>query len=71
LNQLVALFKRDKSVISRHISNIFKDKELQRYSVVAFFATSAADGKSYHVEYFNLLAISWVALAAQNSGATA
>jgi prophage maintenance system killer protein len=54
LNQLVSLFKRDKSVISRHISNIFKDKELQRDSVVAFFATTAADGKEYQVEYFNL-----------------
>jgi hypothetical protein len=43
LNQLVVLFKRDKSVISRHISNIFKDKEVQRNSVVAFFATTAVE----------------------------
>lgn len=54
LNQLVALFRRDKSVISRHINNIFNDKELQRDSVVAFFATTATDRKTYQVEYFNL-----------------
>lgn len=54
LNQLVALFKRDKSVISRHINNIFNDKELQRDAVVAFIATTAADGKTYQVEYYNL-----------------
>ena len=54
LNQLVALFGRDKSVISRHISNVFKDEELVRDAVVAKIATTAKDGKVYTVEYFNL-----------------
>jgi prophage maintenance system killer protein len=54
LNQMVTLFQRDKSVISRHISNIFKEKELESISVVAKFATTAKDGKSYQVDYFNL-----------------
>lgn len=54
LNQLVQLFKRDKSVISRHIKNVFDEKELNRISVVAKFATTASDGKVYDVEYFNL-----------------
>ncbi len=54
LNQIAGLFQRDKSVISRHLNNIFNTKELQRNSVVAFFATTAADGKTYQVEYFNL-----------------
>src|SRR5664279_4178710 len=54
LDQLSYLYKRDKSVVSRHINNIFKDKELQRSSVVAFFATTAADDKTYQVEFFNL-----------------
>ena len=54
LNQIVGLFERDKSVISRHISNIFKEKELDRVSVVAKNATTAADGKIYQVDYFNL-----------------
>ena len=52
--QMTALFNRDKSVISRHISNIFKEEELIMDSVVANFATTAADGKAYQVEYYNL-----------------
>ena len=54
LNQMAGLFERDKSVISRHLHNIFKTKEIGRKSVVANFATTAADGKSYQVDYFNL-----------------
>lgn len=57
LNQMTTLFDRDKSVISRHLRNVFKEKELERDSVVAFFATTAADGKTYNVEYFNLDAV--------------
>lgn len=57
LNQLGELFGRDKSVVSRHLHNIFKTRELNRDSVVAFFATTAADGKVYQVEHFNLDAI--------------
>ncbi|MCJ7583059.1 MAG: virulence RhuM family protein, partial [Candidatus Aminicenantes bacterium] len=54
LNQLAELFQRDKSVISRHIKNIFDEGELARGSVVANFATTAIDGKTYLVDYFNL-----------------
>ena len=54
LDQIAHVFGRDKSVISRHIKNIFKDNELNRNSVVAFFATTASDGKVYNVEHFNL-----------------
>jgi len=54
LNQIAELFERDKSVISRHIKNIFKEGELDNNSVVAFFATTASDGKVYQVEHFNL-----------------
>ena len=54
LNQMSDLFERDKSVISRHISNIFKEQELNRESVVAKNATTAPDGKTYQVEYYNL-----------------
>jgi hypothetical protein len=57
LNQIAKLFERDKSVVSRHLKNIFSDKELDKDSVVAFFATTAADGKTYNVEHFNLDAI--------------
>lgn len=54
MDQIAQLFGRDKSVISRHIKNIFKDAELKRDSVVAFFATTAKDNKVYNVEHFNL-----------------
>ena len=54
LNQLVDLFDRDKSVISRHISNIFKEQELEKISVVAKNATTASDGKVYQVDFYNL-----------------
>ena len=57
LNQISELFERDKSVISRHLRNIFNDGELTRDSVVAFFATTASDGKTYNVEHFNLDAV--------------
>ena len=52
--QLEILFDRDKSVISRHIKNIFKEDELDRNSVVAKNATTASDGKIYQVEFYNL-----------------
>jgi prophage maintenance system killer protein len=54
LNQIVDLFERDKSVISRHISNIFKENELLKDSVVAKKATTASDGKTYQIDYYNL-----------------
>ncbi|MGD0899145.1 MAG: virulence RhuM family protein [Thermoguttaceae bacterium] len=54
LNQMADLFQRDKSVISRHISNLFEEGELRREGVVAVFATTAADGKTYQVEYYDL-----------------
>jgi prophage maintenance system killer protein len=57
LNQIAQLFGRDKSVISRHLRNVFSSGELERASVVAENATTAADGKTYQVEYFNLDAI--------------
>ena len=52
--QMVELFQRDKSVISRHVRNIFSDRELDKEAVVAKNATTASDGKTYLVEYYNL-----------------
>jgi len=57
LNQLAELFERDKSVISRHLKTVFQTQELDASSVVAKFATTAKDGKTYQVEHFNLDAI--------------
>ncbi len=53
LNQMVALFDRDKSVISRHIKNVFREGELDKRSVVAKFATTASDGKTYFVWFLD------------------
>ena len=52
--QLSALFNRDVKTIGKHINNIFKEKELDKDSVVAKFATTAADGKVYQVDNYNL-----------------
>ena len=57
LGQMVELFERDKSVISQHLRNVFTSGELARSAVVAKNATTAADGKTYQVEYLNLDAI--------------
>lgn len=54
LSQIAELFQRDKSTISRHITNVFSDGELEREAVVAKNATTANDGKTYQVEYYNL-----------------
>ncbi len=57
LNQMASLFERDKSVISRHISNIFKEGELEKASTVANFATVQTEGKRKivrNIEYYNL-----------------
>lgn len=70
LQQLADLFGRDKSVISRHLKNIFDTSELQRAAVVAKNATTAADGKIYQVEYFNLDAIISVGYRVNSSQAT-
>ena len=54
LDQMATLFDRDKSVISRHIRNVFNEEELSRLSAVAKNATTASDGKVYQVDYYNL-----------------
>ncbi len=54
LNQIADLFGRDKSVISRHIKNVFTSGELNKDLVVAKIATTAEDGKTYQVDYYNL-----------------
>ena len=57
LAQLVELFQRDKSVISRHLNNIFKEKELSRVATVAKIATVQFEGGrevERQIEFFNL-----------------
>ena len=60
VDQMVELFDRDKSTITRHIKNIFTERELEREVVVAKFATTTQHGaikekqQTHMVEYFNL-----------------
>jgi len=53
-NQLSELFGRDVKTIGKHINNIFIEGELTKNSVVANFATTALDGKTYQVDHYNL-----------------
>lgn len=55
--QMAELFERERSVITKHIRNVFSEGELVRDSVCAKFAHTAADGKTYQVDYYNLDAI--------------
>ncbi|MEW9124423.1 MAG: virulence RhuM family protein [Thermotaleaceae bacterium] len=54
IDQMAELFQRDRSVIGKHIRNIFKEGELEKSSVWAKFAYTASDGKDYQVDYYNL-----------------
>ncbi len=52
--QIAELFARDVKTIGKHINNVFNEGELRKNSVVASFATTALDDKTYQVEYYNL-----------------
>jgi len=52
--QLAELFGKAKGTISEHIKHIFEDGELEEKSVVRNLRTTAADGKSYEVVFYNL-----------------
>lgn len=52
--QLAELLGRDVKTIGKHVNNVFREGELVRDSVVAKFATTASDGKTYQTEHYNL-----------------
>lgn len=52
--QLCELYQTSKSNVSEHIKNIFEEGELEENSVVRKFRTTADDGKTYNVTYYNL-----------------
>lgn len=54
IDQMAELFQRDRSVIGKHIRNVFREGELEKSSVWAKFAYTASDGKDYQVDYYNL-----------------
>lgn len=51
---MAELFDKDRRTITRHIQNIYKDKELDENEVCSFFEHTAEDGKKYKVQYYNL-----------------
>jgi hypothetical protein len=59
-NQLALLFERDVKTIGKHINNVFQEGELSKKSVIANFATTASDGKTYQVDNYNLDVIIFV-----------
>lgn len=55
--QIANLFSTERNVITKHLRNIFKSCELDRVSVCEKFAHTAADGKKYSTQFYNLDAI--------------
>ena len=70
-NALAELFQTTKQNISQHIKNIFEEGELQPNSVVKDFLTTAADGKNYATNYYNLDLIISVGYRVKSAIATA
>ncbi len=68
--QLADLFDVDRSVITKHLGNIFDEGELDRASVCAEFAHTATDGKTYQVQYYALDAIIAVGYRVNSKQAT-
>ncbi len=52
--QMAELFATSKQLISHHIANILKEKELNEFSVIKHYLTTAADGKNYNVFFYSL-----------------
>jgi len=48
--QIAELFGRDVKTVGKHLGNIFKEQELDKFAVIAKFATTAKDGKTYQTE---------------------
>ena len=68
--QMSQLFGRERSVITKHIRNVFAEGELDAKSVCARFAHTAADGKTYQVDHFNLDVIISVGYRVKSSQGT-
>jgi len=68
--QIAEVFGIERSVVTKHIRNVLKDKELEASAVCAIFAHTAADGKTYQVEHYNLDAIISVGYRVNSKTAT-
>jgi len=69
--QIASLFGVKQPAISKHLSNIFNEGELEKESVNSILEYTAADGKTYKVQYYNLDAIISVGYRVNSIGATA
>jgi hypothetical protein len=69
--KIADLFGAERSVITKHLKNIFQSGELNKISVSAKIAHTAADGKSYQTTFYNLDAIISVGYRVNSSQATA
>lgn len=67
---IATLFEKDRSVITKHLKNVFTDEELYENSVCANFAHTAEDGKTYNTKYYNLRAITAVGYRVNSHRAT-
>ncbi|MDR1182982.1 MAG: virulence RhuM family protein, partial [Bacteroidales bacterium] len=68
--QIAALFAVDRTVVTKHLGNIFEEGELDKDSVCAKFAHTAEDGKTYQTQFYNLDAIISVGYRIQSAIAT-
>lgn len=69
--QIAKIFAIERSVATKHLRNILKEKELAQKSVCAKFAHTADDGKTYQVQFYNLDAILAVGYRAHSARAIA
>ena len=67
---IATLFEKDRSVITKHLKNVFADGELDEESVCANFAHTAEDGKTYNTKYYNLRAITAIGYRVNSHRAT-
>jgi len=68
--RIAELFGIERSVVTKHLKNIFQSNELQEHSVSANFAHTAADGKKYNTKFYNLDAIISVGYRVNSTQAT-
>jgi hypothetical protein len=53
-DQMAKLFERERSVVTKHLRNVFREGELDEMAVCAKHAHTAGDGKTYQTQYYNL-----------------
>ena len=68
--KIADLFGADRTVITKHLKNIFEENELKKDSVCAKIAHTAADGKTYKTQFYNLDAILSVGYRVSSKQAT-